>query len=154
MLNNYNWSDGCCDISYNCSKDIASLFNGPKLDDGESRERQIIRTAAHLIIHYIKDCRQDFYPDLNQIEIKLTKLESNLATRCASHIVIFREKSMDLKVGQCMIQMTRPRVVIAPLAFRLTVQMHHQFGSNSLSNHGLCIFYFEVIKVFKKRTFS
>ena len=51
-------------------------------------------------------------------------------------------------IGQAIMQAARPRVWLAPLQFRLGVQMHHHFGSHFLIDalhcHGFCCAYNEV----------
>ena len=66
---------------------------------------------------------------------------------------IFNEKSAERKIasiGQAIIQVARPRVLIAPLQIGLAVQMHHHYGSkfliDSLNSHGFCSSYTEVKK--------
>ena len=53
-------------------------------------------------------------------------------------------------IGQAIVQVTQPRVVLTPLQLGLGVQLHHHFRSKFLLDtfhgHGFCCSYAEVIK--------
>ena len=117
-------------------------------------KRHIIRAAAELIKADIKSLKTstDVYPDPNTLrssEDNLNYLPDSLRTLLND---IITGKSSEINVaaiGQCIIQVTRPRVVISPLPFGLGVQMHHQFGSrfliDTLYSLGFSVSYSEVL---------
>ena len=51
-------------------------------------------------------------------------------------------------IGQAIMQVSRPRALLAPLQIGLGVQLHHHFASrfliDSLHKHGLCCSYQEI----------
>ena len=107
--------------------------------DQDSEKRNIIKTAASLIRADIKSmqCNKETYPLSSNIE----SLEDNSDFVPASlkHLLsgIMREKDTSQKVssiGQCIMQATRPRSIIAPLQIGLAVQMHHHFASKFLND--------------------
>jgi hypothetical protein len=99
---------------------------------------------------------KDVYPgatDVRSLEHNLAYLPTTLRILLEN---LLSGESKDVKlasIGQCMIQMTRPRVVIAPIPLGLGVQMHHQFGSRflieCLASHGFCVSYSEVVNFSK-----
>ena len=135
---------------------ILHTYHGtPKSTDEDQEKQQIINAAADLARNEIKciETSKESYPDSNN----LSSLEENL--KYVPGLLrtfldrVLTGKSKDLKfatIGQCIVQMTRPRVVLAPIPFGLGVQMHHQYGSRflieTLNNHGLCVSYSEVLQ--------
>ena len=135
---------------------ILQLFkDSPQTDDEEAEKRKIVRAAAELIKSDIKniESNRDFYPDTSA----LGSLENNL--KYVPQVLriflqeVFRGKSCELQtasIGQCIMQMARPRVLLAPIEFGLAVEMHQHFGSrylvDILNSHGFCLPYSEVIR--------
>ncbi|KAG1676109.1 hypothetical protein GQR58_014439 [Nymphon striatum] len=158
VITNINGISDVVTFRTTAAKILQAFYDAPRLDDEEMRKRQIIRTAAQLIKTDIK-CMQaskQNYPEANEIRSLETNLVYLPETLRKFLNDIFSEKSKDLKVasiGQCIVQMTRPRLVLAPIPFGIAVQMHHQFGSrfliDSLASHGLCASYSEVINYSK-----
>ena len=137
---------------------LQEFYDTPQPDNEDDEKRRIIKTAAKLIQSDIKalDTSKSTYPDsgeLRSIELNLRYLPESLQVLLYD---IFPGKSIGLKVatiGQCIIQATRPRSVIAPILFGIGVQMHHLYGSrfliDSLYTHGLCLSYDEILRYSK-----
>lgn len=135
------------------AKILQTFHDTPSTDENQLKQ-QIVNAAADLVRNEIKciQTSKETYPDSN----KLSSLEDNLdyvpgLLRTFLDRVL-TGKTKDLKVatlGQCIVQMSRPRIVLAPIPLGLGVQMHHQYGSrfliDSLNNHGLCESYSEVL---------
>ncbi|KAJ8049891.1 hypothetical protein HOLleu_02834 [Holothuria leucospilota] len=140
-------------IRTKAAKILQTFHDTPSTDENQLKQ-QIVNAAADLVCNEIKciQTSKETYPDSN----KLSSLEDNLdyvpgLLRTFLDRVL-TGKTKDLKVatlGQCIVQMTRPRIVLAPIPLGLGVQMHHQYGSrfliDSLNNHGLCVSYSEVL---------
>lgn len=105
----------------------------------KQKKRNIVRAAARLIkadIKNIDTCR-DFYPDPSE----LRSLEKNVAYVPQSLRILLQEtfsgKSCDLEVasiGQSIVQLTRPKAIVAPIQYGLAVQMHSDRSSTSGHN--------------------
>lgn len=120
--------------------------------DTETAKREIIKTASRLIKNDIKVLQQSrkFYPDMNDVEIEeiLDYIPKSLRLFLNE---VSSTKPTPIKVasyGHGIIQMSRPRSVIAPLQLGLALQMHDKFGSRelveTLYHMGFCLSYTEV----------
>ena len=94
----------------------------------------MVVTAAHLIRNAIKavELCSDYYP--NQKGLKDTNEALSFLPPLLMEFlkVLMTGRNTDLKlasIGQAIMQATRPRVLLAPLQFGLSTQMHHLFGS-------------------------
>ena len=105
-------------------------------DSTQEQAERIIITAAKLILSDIRaadfDC--NFYP-ANQCFENTTKAKEWLPP----YLRLFRERLIkqplrQVSVGQCIVNVTRPRSVIAPIPFGLGVEVDHVFGSKWLLN--------------------
>lgn len=154
VITNINGRQDVVTFRTKAAKILQAFRDTTESTDENHRKQQIINAAADLIRNDIKCIRtsKEAYPDSH----KLSSLEENL-NYVPDLLRTFLDrvltgKSKDLKVatlGQCIVQMTRPRVVLAPIPFGMGVQMHHQYGSrfliDSLNSHGLCVSYSEVL---------
>ena len=84
---------------------------------------------------------------MSSVEIAISFLPESLILLLDTLIVGVDKKLKIASIGQAIMQVTRPRVLIAPLQLVLAVQMHHHFGSrfliDSLHRHGFCCSYSE-----------
>ena len=119
-------------VKETAAKILQQSKDSPQTDDEEAEKRKIVRAAARLIkadIKNIDTCR-DFYPDPSE----LRSLEKNVAFVPQSLRILLQEtfsgRSCDLEVasiGQSIVQLTRTRVIVAPIQYGLAVQMHQHF---------------------------
>ena len=139
----------------NASTILQKFYERPKTRDPLEEKKEIIKTAARLILNDIKsiDTPKKYYPDpsdLQSLDYNLKFVPESLQLFLRN---IFSERNADLKmssVGQTIIQAARPRVLIAPLQIGLGVQMHHHFASkflvDTLNKLGFSSSYTEVQK--------
>ena len=145
-------------IKETAAKILQQFKDSQETDDEEVEKRKIVRAAARLIKADIKniDACRDFYPDSSELQ----SLAKNVAYVPQSLRILLQEtfsgKSCDLEVasiGQSIVQLTRPRAIIAPIQYGLAIQMHQHFGSrflvDSLHSHGFCLRYSEVVRFSK-----
>ena len=154
LVTNINGRKDVVTFRTKAAKLLQEFYDAPKPESENQEKKQIIDAAADLIRNEIKcipTCKSS-YPDIK----KLSSLEENLnyvPELLRSFLDrVLAGQSNELKVatiGQCIIQLTRPRVVLAPIPLGLGVQMHHQYGSrflvDSLHSHGICVSYSEVL---------
>lgn len=158
VITNINGRADVVTFRNTAAKILQTFYDTPKVDDEASEKRRVIRTAAALIKADIKciETSKDFYPDASEIK----SLDQNMAYLPELVRILLQElfsgKSKHLgiaSVGQSIMQLTRPRVLMAPLQLGLAVQLHHQFGSrfliDCLHSHGFCVSYSEVINFSK-----
>lgn len=132
---------------------LHTFYEQKKRDSSQQEALRLVLTAAELIRNEIKSVEvcSDFYPSLSEIEDPERALKF-LPTLLVSFLkVMMTGKNTDLKlasIGQAIMQATRPRVLLAPLQFGLSTQMHHHFGSrflvDTLYQHGFGCSYSEV----------
>ena len=126
---------GCSDIvtvKETAAKILQQFKDSPQTDDEEAEKKKDIRAATWLMkadIKNIDTCR-DFYPDPSELQ----SLEKNVAYVLQSLRILLQEtfsgKSCDFEVasiGQSIVQLTRPRAIVAPIQYGLAVQMHQQY---------------------------
>ena len=105
---------------------------------------RLVQTAAKLIRNDTKCVEVDnsHYPptDLMSTEKAFEYLLTQLTTFLEN---LFTGKCLDQKIasiGQAMMAATRPRILLTPLQFGLSVQMHHLYASrflvDTLHSHG------------------
>ncbi|KAK6175964.1 hypothetical protein SNE40_014336 [Patella caerulea] len=95
---------------------------------------------------------KEFYPDpndLKSVDVMLDFLPDSLKL-FLDELLVGKSKGLKMAtIGQCLVQVARPRALVAPLQLGLAVQLHHKFGSkflvNTLQDHGLCLLYAEVL---------
>ena len=121
--------------------------------DTESEKMSIIETAAKLIKCHIKSikCDRDWYPVIREdIQESLRFLPDSLVKLLDGILLSKNSKLKTATIGQAIMQGARPRVIIAPLQIGLAVQLHHHYASrfliDTLSRHGVCSTYDEVLK--------
>ena len=128
-------------------------------EDIETQKRNIISTAASLIKADIDDIREDrnVYPKLQglgDIESNMSYLPMSLR-RFLSEIFQGHSNSNKMKIAaidQSIMQQARPKTLMAPLQFGLSMQLHWKYGSRdlieNLNTKGFCLSYDEA-KLFK-----
>ncbi|KAL5022362.1 hypothetical protein ScPMuIL_001517 [Solemya velum] len=136
VISNINGKDNVVTFRTTAAKILQTFYENPKMNDENAEKRRIINAATEFIKADIKNIETSklSYPNSD----KLGSLEENLEYLPDSLRLLlnnlFTGKPIDLKVatiGQCIVQATRPRVVLAPIVFGLGVQMHHLYGSRS-----------------------
>ena len=128
---------------------LHEFYESGRCDDSEEEKTRIIRTAAMLLKHDIKECDTSkiTYPSIDDVESCKNYLPSSL--NCfLEEIIVSKEGDLKIaSIGQAIMQAVMPKALIAPLQIGLAVQMHRQFGSrfliDSLYNHGFCSSYKE-----------
>ena len=130
-----------------------SFYEQKKTDNTESESQHIAVTAAKLIRNIIKcaEIDNESYPTQNQLETTEEALKFVPSLLVSFLQVLMIGKDTDLKlvsIGQAIMQACWPRVMLAPLQFGLSTQMHHMFGSrffmDSLNKHGFGCSYSDV----------
>ncbi|KAL5020263.1 hypothetical protein ScPMuIL_003155 [Solemya velum] len=141
VISNINGKDNVVTFRTTAAKILQTFYENPKMNDENAEKQRIINAATEFIKADIQSIETSklSYPDSD----KLGSLEENLAYLPDSLRLLlnnlFTGKPIDLKVatiGQCIVQSTRPRVVLAPIVFGLRVQMHHLYGSRNAINDG------------------
>ena len=132
---------------------LHSFYEQQKSDNSQQEAVRLVLTAAELIRNEIKSVEVcgDVYPSLNKIEDPEEALKFLPSLLISFLKVMMTGKNTDVKlasIGQAIMQATRPRVLLAPLQFGLSTQMHHHFGSrflvDTLYKHGFGCSYSEV----------
>ena len=132
---------------------LYKFYEQKKKENPENESFRVVVTAAHLIRNVIKAVKlcSDYYP--NQKGLKDTNEALSFLPPLLMEFlkVLMTGRNTDLKlasIGQAIMQATRPRVLLAPLQFGISTQMHHLFGSrvivDTLHKHGFGCSYDEV----------
>jgi hypothetical protein len=131
-----------------CLKNLASnivtdkWFNDLK-DSGDEKSVKIVKTAARLIRSEIKDMEFDMkhYPSGEDMYSVNNKCVPPLLQTFMEMLVVDELKQSGL--AQAIIQCSRPRTVLMPLIFGLSVSLDHKLGStlllDMLHSLGLCM---------------
>jgi hypothetical protein len=134
---------------------LTDFYKEQKRKDSKSESMLIIQTAAKLLRHDIKlidSCTSsESYPSREQMSDPVKALNYLPETLRELLRILFTGKDTEMKqasVGQAIMQGTRPRVILAPLQFGLSCEMHHKFGSrfivDTLYKHGFGCSYAEI----------
>ncbi len=132
---------------------LYSFYEQKKTEDSEKEALRMVLTAAKLIKDDIKavEVCNEFYPSQNEMEDTEDALKFLPSLLLAFLKVLMTGSDTDHKlasIGQAVMQATRPRVMLAPLQFGLSTQMHHVFASrflvDTLHRHGFGCSYSEV----------
>jgi len=126
-----------------------------KSNTPEQEKMSIIEAAAKFIREDIKSVpsSNSHYPSFREIESEEENL--NFLPKSLRFLLqeIIKRKNVGVQtasIGQAIMQVTRPRVLVAPLQLGVGVQVHHHFASrflnDSLHVHGSCSPYAEVKK--------
>ena len=131
---------------------LRKFYESPKSDE-QAEAQRIISTAATLLKCDIKKLhkQKDYYPDPDCLKSSDEMLEYLPRSLICFLELISSGTLKPLKlasIGQCLVQLARPKAVLAPLQLGLGVEMHHQYGSKhliqTLNNMGFCCSYKEV----------
>lgn len=132
---------------------LNDFYGQQNRNDSESEKLRIIQTAAKLIKNDIKrlDSNTDTYPTCDEMSSTTRALEFVPKSLLSFLQVLFTGKDTDLKqasLGQALMQATRPRVLLAPMQFGLSAEMHSKFASrylvDTLHKRGFGVGYSEV----------
>jgi len=136
----FNEVSGRCNVV--CLSNIAKhiindLWYENRNKDVESEAERIVKTAAKLILSEIRsqyfDC--DNYPskeDIQDGEKNLNCLTPNLKMFMQ---LCVRSSIQQASIGQCLMHAIRPRSMLPPVLFGLTVELDHVFRSRWLLDH-------------------
>ena len=125
--------------------------------DGEAEQKsKIIKAAAALIRSEIDamQTNRDIYPNISELgdRDKHRGFVPDTLLLFLSEIFRGKKTENDLKItsiGHCIMQLARPRTIISPLLFGLTMDLHWEFGSRNLIEKlyekGFCLSYDEAI---------
>ena len=139
----------------NATTILYNFYKEQRLKDSQSETMRIIRTAASLIRNEIKsiDSCTSTYPTTEQMTDPAKALAYLPPTLREMLQILFTGKDTEIQrasVGQAIMQGVRPRVIVAPLQFGLSEQMHHKFASkflvDTLHKHGFGSSYAEIQK--------
>ncbi len=130
--------------------------------DPEKDKYRIIETAAKLIKDDIKSVQTSHtvYPGYDELgpEESINFLPKSLKVLLTGLIARKKESLKIASIGQAIMQVARPRVLLAPLQLGLGVQIHHHFASrfliDTLYQHGFCCSYREVNQFEKNAVLS
>ena len=139
---------------------LHDFYDKQRMEHAESETMRIIGTAAKLIKSDIKSMvtSSDSYPNKEHLSSAdvLQFLPKSLHRLLQ---LLFVGQDTDLKqasIGQAIMQAVRPRVLLAPLQYGLSVDMHHRFASryliDTLYQHGFGCSYSEIQKFERSAT--
>ena len=138
-----------------CFKDMCSFILNDKWYSDRDKDvtiesYRIVKSAAKLIAAEIRDldCDLNHYSTANDIHADDSKVVPPLLQLLMQILVPSPVKRAAL--SQCIMQAARPRSILAPILFGLSVEMDHAFDSKFLTNElarlGLCVSYDEVLR--------
>lgn len=132
---------------------LHSFYEQKKTEDSRKEASRMVLAAAKLIRNEIKcvDVCNEYYPSKKEMESTEEALKFLPPLLVSFLSILMTGNDNDLKlasIGQAIMQATRPRVILAPLQFGLSTQMHHLFASrflvDTLNKHGFGCSYSEV----------
>ena len=133
---------------------IHKFYLSGRDENNANEQYRILKTASELIRSSIEDSASDLSTTTYPSSVDIESLEKNIAflpEALKTLLLLICPKARGIKIaalGQALMQMTKPRSLIAPLQIGLGVQMHNQFSSrfliDTLSSLGFCSSYTEV----------
>ena len=140
-----------------CSFILSEQWYKERKRDIQDEKLRVIQTAAKLIAAEIREVTYDMksYPTVDQLtDYDCPVVPPLLQTMMTS---LVKNKLKCLALSQCIVQAARPRCIISPVLFGLSVELDHMFGSKvllmQLARLGLCLSYDEVLR-FKQSVVS
>ena len=140
-------------LKASATKIIQDFHRDGRDEDDDMEKRRLIKTAANLILSDIREVSSNVgmtYPSLSELE----SLESHLdflpfSLKYFLNLICTSADTIKVAaIGQSIMQVSRPRSLIAPLQIGLGVQLHYQYAKrflvDTLNHLGFCSSYTEV----------
>ena len=114
-----------------CSFILSEQWYKERKSNVEEEKFRIIKTAAKLIASEIREITYDMnsYPEVNQLTEECSVVPPLLQNLMKS---LVRNQLKCSAISQCIVQGARPRSIITPLLFGLSVELDHLFASKTL----------------------
>ena len=117
-----------------CFKDMAGyILRNPK-EEGPKTKENVVKAAAKIVKEEIREMNysKEFYPSVDDIADGEKWVPESLKNFMA---LLVPSSQKQLNLSQCIIQATKPRSVIAPVPFGVTVDIDKSTGCKQLIQH-------------------